>query len=123
MRTALVSWNEGGIDAFAEHMAPDAIWHAPDYVEGTEWHGPDALVKDWHEQFDSVFESVDVELEQIEHGPERLLGRVRTHGRVRDGGMELDWHSYFVVTVADDRFTELWVFNDRDAARTTAGLG
>jgi hypothetical protein len=29
IRKAMQSWNEGGFDAFAEHLAPDAVWHAP----------------------------------------------------------------------------------------------
>jgi ketosteroid isomerase-like protein len=122
MRAGLASWNEGGIDAFVQHMTPEAVWHAPDYVDGTEWRGREALAKDWHEQFDSVFENIDVELEQIEHGPERFLARVHSQTRVRDTGTELDWHSYFVGTIEGDLFTELWVFVDGNEARKVAGL-
>jgi ketosteroid isomerase-like protein len=120
---AMARYNEGGIDAFLEYAAPDIVWHAPpEYPEGQDWHGRETVAKAWHQQFDSVFEEVRVDLGALEAGPKHYLATVRGHGRAHGSRMELDWVSYFVGTPEDGLFKELWVFSNRDEARLAAGL-
>jgi ketosteroid isomerase-like protein len=122
MRAGIAAWNERGIDGFVERLAPDVVWHSPDYIEGTEWHGREVLLDAWRLQFDSVFEDVRVELEEFEEGSGGSLTAVRCRGRARGTGMELKWHSYFVTSIEGDLITDLYVYNQREDARRAAGL-
>ena len=123
MRAANVAWNKDGIDGFLEHAAPDVVWHAqPEYMEGQEWRGRDAISHSWKRQFDSVFEHVRTEFDTYESGPNGDLAVVRARGRARGSGMDLDWRTYFVITVEDDLITEVWVFDHETEARRQAGL-
>jgi ketosteroid isomerase-like protein len=122
-RAANVAWNERGIDGFLEHAAQDLVWHAqPEYLEGQEWHGRDAISHAWKKQFDSVFENVHTEFESYEAGPGGHMTTVLGHVRARGSGMDIEVHSYFVVTVDGDLITEVWVFDHEAEARRQAGL-
>jgi|RhiMetdeSRZDD1v2_1073273.scaffolds.fasta_scaffold06999_13 ketosteroid isomerase-like protein len=124
LRAANVAWNERGIDGFLEHTSPDVVWHAqPDYMEGQEWHGRDAISHAWKKQFDTVFEHGRTDFEGYEAGPDGHLSAVRVHARARGSGMDLDWRTYFVVSIDGDRITEVWGFDHEPEARAQAGLG
>jgi ketosteroid isomerase-like protein len=91
MRAAMDGWNEHGIEGFLQYVTPDVVWHAPpDYPEGQDWQGPEALAEAWHDQFDSVFEDVHSDLEAIEPGRNGHMASVRLHGRAPGSGIELD---------------------------------
>jgi ketosteroid isomerase-like protein len=123
VREAIAATNERGIDGLLEYTTEDVVWHAPpEYPEGGEWHGREALAKAWHAQFDSVFENVHSDVESVEVVPIGYLASVASHGRAQGSGIELDWHSYFLGALEGDLIKEIWVFNDRAGARRQAGL-
>ena len=123
VRAAIAGWNERGIEGLLEFAAPDVVWHSPpDYPEGQEWHGREALAKAWHEQFDSVFEDARSDMEALEFGPERYFATLRLHGRGHGSGMVFDWLTYFVGRVDEGLIKEVWLFTDKDEARRQAGL-
>ena len=108
MRAGVVGWNENGIEGVLAHAAPDVVWHAqPEYMEGQEWRGRDAFAHAWHKQFDSVFVHVHTDFEAYEAGPNGHMATIRGHGRAHASGIDLKWHSYFVVTVDGDLITEV----------------
>jgi ketosteroid isomerase-like protein len=123
MRAATDAWNENGIEGFLEHAARDLVWHAPpEYMEGQEWHGREAVAQSWNEQFDAVFEQARSDFEAFETGANAHLATLRGHARARGSGIDLDWRAYFVALIDEDLITELWVFNHEDEARRQAGL-
>jgi ketosteroid isomerase-like protein len=123
-QAALVDWNKGGFAAFAGHLAPDVVWHAPpEYPEGDVWHGREAITAAWHAQFESVFDSYETEIMELESGPRAWFSATRTNGYARGSRMTLDWTNYFVGTTEHGMINELWVFQDRDQARAKAGFG
>jgi ketosteroid isomerase-like protein len=120
---AIAAWNEGGFDAFAAHLAPDVVWHAPpEYPEGEVWHRREAIAGAWRAQFDSVFDSYRTEITELEGGPRAWFSATRTSGQARGSGMQLDWTTYFVGHIEDGLFKELRLFLDRAEARRKAGL-
>ena len=121
IRTAMDAWNERGFGAFAEHLAPDVVWHAPpDYPEGDVWRGRDAIVKAWQAQYDSVFSESHTEITELTEAPRGWFVALRAVAKAH--GSELEWQSFFVGRVESELWQELWVFNDRDAAERQAGL-
>jgi ketosteroid isomerase-like protein len=57
IHTAVGAWNEGGVDAFLEHVSPGIEWrHPPGFPQGDVWRGRDELGKELHDQFDELFD-------------------------------------------------------------------
>ena|SRR5690349_9101156 len=123
MRTATDAWNARGIEGFLEHTALDFVWHAPpEYMEGQEWRGHEAVAHSWQRQFQSVFEHMHSDFESYEAGPGGHLALLRAHARARGSGIDLEWNAYFVTRIRGDLITELWSFTHESEARAQAGL-
>jgi ketosteroid isomerase-like protein len=123
LRAAMLSWNDGGFDAFLRHLAPDVIWHAPpEYLEGDVWRGRDAFERDWRAQFETVFSEVRSEVTELVEAPQGWYVATHTIARAGESGMELEWDSFWLAHLADDLVKEIWVFQERGQARRAAGL-
>ena len=119
---AVAAWNEGGPDAFLEHLAPDVEWHAAEgFPEGTVWHDRESLAPVMREQFGSVFTGARIELQEAVEGPGGWLVGGR-QSAVHDSGVEVDWVSWFVVHLEDGLVRRIWLFMDREPALRQAGL-
>ena len=104
IRTAMLSWNEGGFDSFLEYLAPDITWHAPpEYVEGDVWHGRDAFEKDWRAQFETVFSDVKSEVTEITQAPQGWFVATHARGRAAGSRMELEWDTFWLERLEGGR--------------------
>ena len=84
IRGAIDAWNEGGVDAFMEHVTADVEWHAPQgFPEGEVWAGRDAVAGALKEQFGAVFSSGRVEVRSVTRGPGGWLLAAHHRWRVR----------------------------------------
>lgn len=123
IRAAVADWNEGGFDAFAEHLAPDVVWHAPPGYPGEDvWHSRDAIRVAWGDQFGAVFSSMHTEILEIVQGPQRWLVRARTTMHGEGSGIDVESIGFTVFETENDLLTKVWLFLDEAPARETAGL-
>ena len=121
IQAAVAAWNEAGVDAFLEFMAPDVEWHAPPgFLEGDVFHGRDALAPVMREQFGSVFTDSRMELRDAIECPNGWL--FVGHQTARHGGTEVEWQGWYVVEIEDGLVRRMWVFMDREPAERQAGL-
>jgi len=123
IRRSVGAWNDGGVDAFLEHVAPGVEWrHPPGFPQGDVWLGRDELSREMHDQFDEVYEPGTVEVRTIVRGPEAWLVEARHTTRSRASGMDLRWPAWYVWTIEDALITRSLVFLEREAAESAAGL-
>ena len=123
IRAAVTAWNEGGVDAFLEHVAPDVEWrHPAGFPQGDVWLGRDELSREMHDQFDEVYDPGTVVVKSIEHGSDAWLITARHTTNARASGMELKWVAWYVWTIGDGLIRRSRIFLDREAAEREAGL-
>jgi SnoaL-like domain len=123
LRRSIVDWNEGGIDAYMEHLTADCEWHAPpDYPDGEVWRGREAIRTALHDQFGDAFSGSRVEIVEAMLGPEALFVALRQTARGRGSGVTLDWQVFFASEMEGDQARVVRVFFNRDDARRAAGL-
>jgi len=123
IRGAIDAWNEGGVDAFMEHVTPDVEWHAPQgFPEGEVWAGRDAVAGALKEQFGTVFSSGRVEVRSVTRGPGGWL--VAAHHAVEGqaSGMDLAWSVYLVLELEGGLIRRMRAFLERDAGLRQAGI-
>jgi ketosteroid isomerase-like protein len=121
IRTAVAAWNEGGVDAFLQHVSPDVEWRPPPgFPQGDLWRGREELSRELHDQFGDLFEPGTVEVKSIESGATGSLVSARHHVQAQASGMDLWWDAWFVWTVEDGLITRSLVFLNRAAAEQAA---
>jgi ketosteroid isomerase-like protein len=120
----IAAWNEGGVDAFAEYLAPDVVWHAPpEFPTGDVWRDRESLLPVIRDQFGpgGVFPGYSMELAEAREAPNGWFLETRQHA-THTSGASLDWMTWFVVRLAHEQVQEIWAFMDRDPALRQAGL-
>jgi ketosteroid isomerase-like protein len=123
IRAAVASWNEGGVDAFLEHVSPAIEWrHTPGFPQGDVWLGRDELSREMHDQFDELYGSGTVVVKSTVSGPNGWLIAVRHTTQAQASGMDLQWAAWYVWTIEDGLIARSLIFLDREAAERAAGL-
>ena len=123
IRTATAAWNDGGVDAFLEHVSSDIEWrHPPGFPQGEVWKGRDELARELHDQFDELFNSGTVDVKSVVSAPGGWLVSVRHSVQARSSGMDLWWDAWFVWTVEDGLITRSLIYLDREAGERAAGV-
>jgi ketosteroid isomerase-like protein len=123
IRAAVAAWNEGGVDAFLEHVAPDVEWRHPSgFPQGDVWLGREELSREMHDQFDEVYDPGTVFVKSLERGPDAWLITARHTTHARSSGMQLKWVAWYVWTIVNGLIRRSRIFLDREAAEREAGL-
>jgi ketosteroid isomerase-like protein len=123
IRNAVAAWNEHGVDAFLEHVAPGVEWrHPPGFPQGDVWLGRDELSREMHDQFDELYDPGTVAVKSIERRADGWLIAARHITRARASGMELKWAAWYVWTIEDGLITRSLIFLDREEAEREAGV-
>ena len=98
--------NEGGFAAVADFIAPEFAMDSPQGVESSQAHDKAGL-QEWFEKMDEVWEWLAFDPTEISAlDAERVMATVRTSGRVKGGGIEID-----------QELTHLWILRDGNAVR------
>ena len=98
--------NEGGFAAVADFIAPEFAMDSPQGVEPSQAHDKAGL-QEWFEKMDEVWEWLAFDPTEISAlDAERVMATVRTSGRVKCGGIEID-----------QELTHLWILRDGNAVR------
>ena len=122
MRDFYAAYERGDVDAVLEGIHPDVKLINPEYaIDGGVRHGHEgmrAAFRSLHEQFD--YERV--EIEQLEEGPDGVVGVFRTIASGRASGAPIDQSFAHVFRFRDDLVVEFLWFRTLDEGRRAVGL-
>ena len=122
VRRAHEALNNGDIEGLMAECDPDFRLDMsdrvlnPDVYQGYE--GIQRFLADVHE----AWETFTWEAEELVESGDRVLSLIRSTGRGRGSGLELDRHAAMLWTVRGERAVSVRFFRDRAAAREAAGL-
>ena len=116
--------NRGDLDAFLALVRPDVEW---DDREG--WPGIQGVyrardgVRDWWERFLEVWESVEVEVQEITEGPDgSVVLEVSGAFRGASSGVPTEIRAWEVLWIVDGLVSRRRLTWSKGAARVAAGL-
>ena len=121
---AIAAWNESGVDAFLEFLAPDIEWHAPpEWPGGEVWRDRESVALAMRDQFGpgGVFPSFTMELLEAKPAPNGWLIESRQRAE-HTSGVDVGWQAWFVAQIENAQVRRIWVFMDREPALRQAGL-
>jgi ketosteroid isomerase-like protein len=119
-RLAMERWNAGDLDGVLELYAEDASMHpSPEWPEQASWHGRDG-VRENMEQWRSVWESSEMEIESLESYGERVVATGAWNTRGRASGVDGRWPFTILLTMRDGKIASHEWFTDRALAVAAA---
>lgn len=123
VRESLRRSSERGFDGLADLLDDDFTMDSPHGVEALQVHDKPGL-KQWFAKMDEVWEgSLRFEPEEIVAlDDEQVLAAVRTGGRARGSGIELDQMVFHLYSVRGGRIVRLTTHFTREEALEAARL-
>jgi ketosteroid isomerase-like protein len=116
--------NRRDLDAFLALVRPDVEWDDSEGWPGIRgvYRGPDG-VRDWWDRFLEVWDSVAVEVEEAQEGPEgRVLLQVSGAFRGESSGVQTEVRAWEVLWVVDGKVARRQLSWTREEALEVAGL-
>ena len=110
MRTALEMVNQGQIDAMADYLADDVVWH---YIGGAEpVRGKEAMLG----AFGSAVRDYEIvpEIHDVVANDEHVVALVKA--TATRGGKTFVYNTAEIAHVRDGKISERWAFSDDTAA-------
>jgi ketosteroid isomerase-like protein len=119
----VLGWNDRGVDAFVENVAPDVEFHAPkESMEPGIYRGPDGVRTYWErtgEPFtERRVESVDV----IDVDDTHVIAVVKAFVSTPHFAGEVEMNWAWLYTIENGLVTRAETFTDRQQALEAAGL-
>ncbi len=123
VRRYFAAYERGGLDALAEFWHPDINWRA---AEGALddvglMEGPGAL-RHHNEQWEDIFESSRVEVEEFVDAGDQVVAVVRVFGRMKESEAEVDIRYATVLSIRDGKIAAGREYFTREEALEAAGL-
>ena len=123
IRRSILEWNDRGVDAFTENIAPDAEYHPPkESLNPGVYRGPDG-VRTYFNRLSDVLDDQRVEsVDMIDVDEDRVIAVVHAFAKTPhfEGEVEMNWA--WLITVQDGMATHLVSFTSRAEALEAAGL-
>jgi ketosteroid isomerase-like protein len=123
IRSSILGFNDRGVDAFVENVAPDAEFHPPkESFEPGIYRGPDGVRTYW-ERIGETFEERRVEaVDMIDVDDTRVIAVVKGFVKTPhfEGEVEMNWA--WLYTMHDGLVTHVVGFTDRAQALEAAGV-
>jgi ketosteroid isomerase-like protein len=121
VRASFEAWNAGDMDAWADILASDVIWHvAEDWPEPGPYAGRDAVLRA-AQQLRQAWDADTAEpISDFIHAADRVV--VRFGWRVRGHGPTLPWEVTCIYTVRSGKIEAFEFFWDHAEALDAAGL-
>jgi len=120
-RSAILRWNERGVDALLEALDPGVEFHPPkESMEPGVYRGHSG-VRDYFDRLARIVEEQRVEsVDVIDIADERVIAVVRGVGKTAhfDGEIEINWA--WLITVKAGRATHVVTFTDKNQALEAA---
>ena len=117
VRRLLAAFNERDMTTIRSGLHPDVELQT--IVEAQHGH---AGAADWIARADSVFDSFEMEVEEIIDAGDSVLVVERQRGRGKGSGVLLDQQMYSLFALQDGQILRAKWFMDRDQAFTVAGI-
>jgi len=122
MRATYRRVNEAGFAAIADVVHPEFTMDSPQGVEASQAHDKAGL-REWFGKMDEIWEELRFEPEEmIDVDDTRVIAVVRTSGRARGSGIEINQELTHLWTIVDGRATSLVTFSTKREAIEVAGL-
>lgn len=123
VRRAHEALNRGDVDAVVGLCDPAFRLDMSDRVlNPAVFEGHDGIRR-FYAEVREVWESYTWEPEELIEAGDQVVALLRSEGRGRGSGIELERQTAMVWTVRESRATSLRFYRDRDAALEAAGLG
>ena len=114
--------NEGGFAVIADLFAPEFAMDAPQGVESSQAHDKAGL-QEWFRKMDEVWEGLvfhPVEISALD--ADRVIAVVRTSGRAKASGIEIDQQLTHVWTLRDGKAVRFDAYSTKREALEAVGL-
>ena len=106
IREGMEAFNNGDIDAYAEQLSDDIVWHQ---IGAPTLNGKQELAANM--PADDTGWSITTELHDIVGNDDHVVALVNAHA-TRPDGQTLDYRTTEIVHVRDGKDTERWAFSD-----------
>jgi ketosteroid isomerase-like protein len=121
MRRALEAWNRGDLDAWAEFVADDVVWHPLAEMTQTEpvrgKQATLAFVRDWIEPW----QAYRIEVKRLIDAGDRVV-MITTQTGTDESGTEVPIDMHGVALMRDGKLVEMKWFQDERAALEAASV-
>jgi ketosteroid isomerase-like protein len=114
-------WREGRLEDALRGLDDDFEWVVPDYADGAVRHGADSVIEFFREWIDP-WETLEVDWELEEAGPDAALAIIEMRGQGRVSGVPAEMRVFQLWTFRDGRAVRMEMFTDIDEARRAAEL-
>jgi uncharacterized protein len=110
-RAAMEAFNRGDLQAFAESLSDDVVWHAPGKNRYSgEFRGKAAALGRFKEQGEAGVSFAFTDVHDIVANDDHVLAMLEM--KTTGPGGETSGRAVFVMHVKDSKMTEFWVMND-----------
>ena len=106
IREGLEAFNNGDINAYADQLSDDIVWHQ---IGAPTLNGKQELAANM--PADDTGWSITTELHDIVGNDDHVVALVNAHA-TRPDGQTLDYRTTEIVHVRDGKVTERWAFSD-----------
>jgi ketosteroid isomerase-like protein len=122
-RRSILGWNERGVEALVENLAPEVEFHPPkESMNPGVYRGPNG-VRTYFDRLSDVMEDQRVEsVDVIEVDDTRVIAVVKGFATTSHFAGEVEMNWAWMITVRDGLATHVETFTDRAQARQAAGL-
>lgn len=111
-RAAMEAFNRGDIQAFADSLADDVVWHAPGKNRFSgEFRGKEASLQRFRDQAEGGVSIAFTDVHDVVANDEHVVAMLQIS--VSGPGGEVANPSVFVMHVRDGKMTEFWAMNER----------
>lgn len=115
-------WNRGDQDAALELFSPDAEIDASGRILNPDiYTGVDGLRR-FSREIAEPWERFQVEIEEVFESDVHVVVFVRSIGKGRGSGLEVDYRSAWLATVSGGKITRLQLYRERNEALQAVGL-
>jgi ketosteroid isomerase-like protein len=123
VRSSILGWNDRGVDAFVENVAPDAEFHPPkESFEPGIYRGPDGVRTYWERTGETFKERRVESVDMIEVDDTRVIAVVKAFATTPHFATEVEMNWAWLVTIENGLVTRTETFTDRQQALEAAGL-
>ena len=123
VRSSLLGWNDRGVAAFVENVAPDVEFRPPkESMEPGIYRGPDGM-RTYFDRVGEMFEVQDVEsVDMVDVDDTHVIAVLKVFVSTPHFAGEVEMNWAFVYTIENGLVTRAEGFTDKQQALEAAGL-
>ena len=122
VRNGFDAWDRHHYEAAARHFSPDVEIDASDRVlNPAVYSGLDGAIR-FRREIAEMWGEFHVEIEDVVSAGDEVVVLVRSRGKGRASGAQVDSRAAWVATVREQRITRLRLYRDRSRALEAVGL-